>query len=101
MGTREVININHDLPIWILLLLSTATSFIYAFVKTFQQRNIFHGYKKAAFFTSWGISTLELTTIGLFVIVGLPAIISSGLGGSIGVVLAMTFHDKIFRKTTE
>ena len=93
-----MIAISTDLPTWVLLLLSTTTSFIYAFAKTFQQRNIFHGYKRAAFITSWGISTLELTTIGLFVIVGLPAILSSGLGGSVGVVLAMTFHDRIFAK---
>lgn len=93
-----MIDIDHNLPLWFLLLISTVTTFAAAFVKTFQQRNIVFGYKKAAWWTSWVVSTMEITAVGLIVITGWWVILSAGLGGSFGVVLAMNYHEKIFKK---
>lgn len=78
-------------------LLSTITTFLAAFVKTFQQRNIVQGHIKTAFVTSWIITALEIATIGFVVAEGWYILFSAGLGGAIGVVTAMKTHSKLFK----
>ncbi|MNE08376.1 hypothetical protein D3C87_1106340 [compost metagenome] len=77
---------------------STLTTFSLAFVKAFQSRNIVLGHYRAAFVTSWGVSTLEVTSVGLVVLGGWWIILSSGIGGSIGTLVAMHTHERFFRK---
>jgi hypothetical protein len=77
---------------------STLTTFSLAFVKAFQSRNIVLGHYKAAFITSWGVSTLEVVGVSLVVIGGWWIILSSGIGGSIGTLVAMHTHERFFRK---
>lgn len=78
--------------------LSMLTTFSAAFVKTFQQRNIVQGRMKSAFFTSWLVTGLEITTIGIVVKEGWYVLFSAGLGGAIGVVGAMKMHSKLFKE---
>ncbi len=78
--------------------LSAVITFCAAFVKTFQQRNIVQGRIKSAFLTSWVITALEISTIGLVVSEGWYIIFSAGLGGAFGVVGAMKMHSKLFKE---
>lgn len=84
-----------------LYVLSFLTTFSAAFVKTFQQRNIVQGHVKTAFFTSWVITGLEIATIGFVVSEGWYILFSAGLGGAVGVVIAMQMHSRIFKKVTQ
>lgn len=93
-----MIDIDHNLPFWLLFIISLGTTFSAGFVKTFQQRNIIFMHKKAAWFTSWVVSTLEITGVGMVLFMGWWVILSAGLGGSFGVILAMTYHEKLFKK---
>lgn len=78
-------------------LLSFITTLSAAFVKTFQQRNIVNGHVKTAFCTSWVITGMEIATIGFVVSEGWYILLPAGLGGAIGVVLAMKLHTRIFK----
>lgn len=78
--------------------LSTLTVFLVSFVKTFQQRNIIYGHIKSAFFTSWVVTGLEVASISFVVIGGWTVIFSAGIGGSIGVVVAMKMHSRLYTK---
>ena len=79
-------------------ILSAFTTFSLAFVKAFQSRNIVLGHYKAAYITSWGVSTLEVTSVGLVIIGGWWIILSAGFGGSLGTIVAMTTHERFFNK---
>ena len=77
---------------------SALTTFSLAFVKAFQSRNIVLGHYGSAFITSWGVSTLEVLGVSMVLIGGWWIILSSGIGGSIGTLVAMRTHERFFKK---
>lgn len=82
----------------VILVTNALTTFALAFAKAFQSRNIVLGHYWAAYVTSWGVTTLEVTNISLVVVGGWWLIISAGFGGSLGCVVAMVMHEKYFMK---
>ena len=78
------------------------TAFVSAFVlvltRAFQQLNVIHHLYLPAFFTSFVIAAGEIGVITSGVIHGWNAVPPIGLGGAIGVVSAMYFHNKIFKR---
>jgi pantothenate kinase len=89
--------------ILVILIVNALTTFALAFAKAFQSRNIVLGHYWAAYVTSWGVTTLEVTNISLIVVGGWWLIFSAGFGGSLGCVVAMAMHEKYFmtRKLAE
>lgn len=83
---------------WLLYLGSIAASFGLAFLKSFQSKNIIGDQKQLAFMTSIAITTCEVATITFVIKGGWIIIFTSGLGGAVGVVLAMVLHDRIFHR---
>lgn len=69
-----------------------------AFAKTFQTRNIVGGHYIGAYLMSWLITTMDVVNIIIIVHVSWWAVLSAGFGGSIGVVGAMYFHTRIYKK---
>jgi hypothetical protein len=72
-------------------------TFLLSFVKAFQTMNFIKRHRLSAVITSWGISTLEISTVTFTVMGGWAMIIPAGIGGSVGVLVAMTFHDRVFK----
>ena len=74
------------------------SSFILVTTKAFQQKNVIHDLYVPAFFTSFIVAIGEIGVIVSGVQYGWSAVPYIGLGGGLGVVLAMYFHDRIFKK---
>lgn len=75
---------------------SALATFLLAFAKTFQTKNIVAGHTKSAYFMSWTVTALEVTNVTLIVAGGWWALLSTGFGGSLGVVLSMKLHGRIY-----
>jgi len=75
-----------------------AASFILVLTKAFQQLNVMHKLYIPAFFTSFIIACGEIGVIVSGIQYGWAAVPYIGLGGGIGVILAMYSHDKVFKK---
>ena len=73
-------------------------SFVLVLTRAFQQKNVIHDLHIPAFFTSFLIATGEVGVIMSGVQYGWSAVPYIGLGGGIGVVLAMILHKRIFKK---
>lgn len=78
---------------------SSLTTFLLAFAKAFQSRNIVLGHYKSAYGMSWVVTTLEVASVSFVVIGGWWVVFSAGFGGSLGVIAAMRCHEQIFAKT--
>lgn len=83
---------------WMLYVASFLAMFGVVFLKGFQQKNVIGGHRKSAFLTSYAIAFFEVAIVMLIVKGGWAITLSSGTGGGLGIVCAMTFHDKIFNK---
>ncbi len=94
----DVVMTNAKAHLALVYMASALTTFSLSFVKTLQTRNIVLGHYWAAFITSWCITTLEVASIGFVVIGGWWVILSAGFGGSVGIVLAMRIHERLFKK---
>jgi hypothetical protein len=77
--------------------LSFVVSFTSCFLKGFQHKNVIGGHLKAVFFTSWAMAAFDVAAVTLIVVGGWPIAISSGAGASLGMVLAIKLHDRVFR----
>lgn len=82
---------------WLPYLASALTTFSLAFVKAFQSKNIVGGHYKAAFTTSWLVTSCEVAAVSFVVHLGWTALFSAGIGGAFGTIVAMTFHDRLFK----
>lgn len=78
-------------------LASTGASFLLAFGKGLQSRNIVNGHHKAAFLTSFFITSCEVVTISLVVKSGWSVLLTAGLGGALGIVSSMYAHGLFFK----
>lgn len=78
--------------------LSALVSFVACFLKGFQHKNVIGGHLKAVFVTSWLMAAFDVAAVTLIVQGGWPIALSSGLGASIGMVVAITSHNRIFEK---
>lgn len=76
---------------------SALATFSLAFAKTFQMKNIVAGHVKSAFFMSWAVTGLGVADVSFIVMGGWWALVSTGIGGSIGVVISMKMHSKIYK----
>lgn len=76
---------------------SALATFTLAFAKTFQMKNIVAGHVKSAFFMSWLVTGLGVADVSFIVMAGWWALLSTGIGGSIGVVISMKMHSKIYK----
>lgn len=90
-------NVNIELHLVLVYVGSAFAAFSLAFAKAFQSRNIVLGHTRTAFATSWAVSTLEVLSVGFIIAGGWWVILSAGIGGSIGTVLAMKLHSRLFR----
>ncbi len=77
--------------------ISFAVTALSIFVKGYQYKNIAGNHFKSAFFTSFLMYTLDMTTVGMFVKEGWTIIVSAGSGASFGIVLSMYVHNYIHR----
>lgn len=78
--------------------LSSFVSFIACFLKGFQHKNVIGGHIKTVFATSWLMAAFDVAAVTLIVQGGWPIAFSSGLGASIGMVVAIKSHDRIFER---
>ena len=64
-------------------------------LRVVQTKNIVGSYYKSAFITSWLMAIVS--TVNVFIIVesGLLMIIPIGLGGSLGCITSMYYHNKL------
>lgn len=74
------------------------SSFILVTTKAFQQKNVIHDLYVPAFFTSFIVAVGEIGVIVSGVQYGWSAVPYIGLGGGFGVIAAMYFHKKVFKK---
>lgn len=81
-----------------LLAASFATSFVTIFLRGFQQKNVHGNHKLLAYFTAYLIIAGEFVTVTLVVRGHWWIVFSAGTGAGLGMVAAMTFHDRIVRK---
>ena len=96
VGLYTVITTNAQAHMLLVYIGSSITTFLLAFAKAFQSRNIVLGHYKSAYGMSWVVTTLEVASVSFVVIGGWWVILSAGFGGSIGVIAAMRAHEKIF-----
>lgn len=78
--------------------LSALVSFVACFLKGFQHKNVIGGHLKVVFATSWLMAAFDVAAVTLIVQGGWLIALSSGLGASIGMVVAITSHNRIFEK---
>lgn len=78
--------------------LSVLVSFVSCFLKGFQHKNVIGNHVKTVFLTSYAMAIFDVAAVTLIVKGGWPIAISSGLGASLGMVIAIKFHDRIFGK---
>ena len=79
-------------------IISAFVSFVSCFLKGFQHKNVIEGHIKSVFFTSWMMAVFDVAAVTLIVKGGWAIAISSGLGASIGMVVAIKFHNRIFER---
>lgn len=96
MNVAEFLGIP-EIPIWILLLGSLCSNFGEAFVKCFQSRNIAQGREVAAGFTSCAVTLTFAANLSFLVLAGLPALLTAMVGGSLGTVISIRFHKRLFK----
>lgn len=80
---------------------SIVASFLTVFFKGLQYKNVNGGHYKLVFINSYLMSAAEVLTITLVVKGGWAIAITSGIGGSVGMILSMWLHDKFVRKRKE
>lgn len=85
-----------------LYVIAFLSSFAFVFVKAFQQLNVVHGLKLAAFLTAYLMALFEVLTLGAlayqFATVGINAlwmVIPIGTGGGLGVISSMWVHKRM------
>lgn len=78
--------------------ISVLTSFLSCFLKGFQHKNVIGGHTKSVFVTSWAMAAFDVVSVTLIIKGGWPIAISAGLGASLGMVLAMKIHDRVFKE---
>ena len=79
-------------------LLSAFVSFTACFLKGFQHKNVIGGHVRTVYFTSWLMAAFDVAAVTLIMQGGWPIAISSGFGASLGMVIAIKMHDRIFGK---
>lgn len=67
-------------------------------MRVLQTKNVTGQHYKLAVVTSWGLSVLYAANVFLLVDHGWWMVIPTGMGSSLGGVLAMYFHDKYIGK---
>lgn len=72
-------------------------TFMEAFVKSFQSRNIAQGKELSAGLTSILVTCSIFATFGLFVYQGFAVMIPSAIGGAIGTVMSIRIHKRMFK----
>jgi hypothetical protein len=80
---------------------SIAASFLTVFFKGLQYKNVNGGHYKLVFINSYFMNAADVLTITLVVKGGWAIAITSGIGGSIGMILSMWLHDRFIRKSSE
>lgn len=76
--------------------LSVFVSFISCFLKGFQHKNVIGNHVKSVWLTSYAMAAFDVAAVTLIVKGGWPIALSSGFGASMGMVVAIKFHDRIF-----
>jgi hypothetical protein len=76
---------------------SIIVSFISCFLKGFQHKNVIGGHLKSVWLTSYLMAIFDVAAVALIVEGGWPIALTAGLGASTGMVVAIKFHDKVFK----
>ena len=78
------------------VIFSTAflVSFVYIFLKAFQQLNVFHKEYKLVMPTSFAMAFCEVAVIAFVVKTSLWVFVPIGLGGGLGCMTSMWVHSK-------
>lgn len=76
---------------------SFVTSFCAVFLKGFQHKNVIGDHRRSIIITSFLMAAFDVAAISLVLKGGWSIAISAGLGASLGMILSMSFHDKIFK----
>lgn len=85
-----------DIPLYYIWMVSFSVTFLEAFVKSFQSRNIAQGRDWVAAGTSVAVTFTIFATVGLFVLAGWSVFIPAASGGAIGTFTSMRLHKRIF-----
>lgn len=80
--------------------LSVAVSFIAVFLKGFQHKNVIGMHYRATFITSMLMAMFDVAAVSIIVKGGWLIAISSGIGASLGMIAAMYFHDRFFKRSS-
>ncbi len=77
---------------------SVAASFLTVFLKGLQHKNVNGGYYKLVFINTYFMAAAEVLTVTLVVKGGWYIAITSGIGGSVGMILSMWLHDRFIKR---
>ena len=75
---------------------SVFVSFVSCFFKGFQHKNVIGNHVKLVFWTSYLMAAFDVIAVALIVKGGWPIALSAGFGASLGMAVAIKFHDRIF-----
>jgi len=87
-----------DLPDYLLYSLSVFVSFVAVALKGFQHKNVIGDHMKSIFFTSYLMAAFDVWAVSLIVLGGWPIALTSGTGAAFGMVFAVKFHNKMYKK---
>lgn len=77
--------------------ISAFVSFTACFLKGFQHKNVIGGHIRSVYIVSWLMAAFDVAAVTLIVKGGWPIALSSGFGASLGMVVAIKMHDRIFK----
>ncbi len=82
-------------------IIAALVNFINIGLRVIQTKNIIGVYYKSAYVTSWLMSVVAVANIVIVTEDGYVMIIPIGLGGSLGCITSMYFHDKLMKRKND
>ena len=80
----------------LLYLASICVTFIAVFLKGFQHKNVIGNHIKSVAVTAFFMSVFDVLAVALVIKGGIWITISSGIGAPLGMICAITFHNRIY-----
>lgn len=80
---------------WYAYLISMAVTFTSVFLKGFQHKNVIGNHYRSTFVTSFCMAAFDVASVSFIVKGGWVMFLPSGIGASVGMVVAMKYHGLI------
>lgn len=78
--------------------MSVLVSFCAVFLKGFQHKNVNGMHYKLTFITSYAMAVFDVAVVSIIVKGGWPIAATTGLGASVGMVVAMWVRNRVVKK---